>query len=178
MSEALDGTKAMTSKASYQTRIKARISELKMQIAAAQAELHDLQVAEKVLERLADGGYSASAPQNRVPSEASDRMDAVVYVGKEPTVADKALEALRERGRMTGPDLLSYLQMTWRPELAQTTLSSTLSRMKKDGSTIDYRDGHWYALWSSDELEDLLGERDSTPDDKLGREASGADVFN
>lgn len=158
----------MSSKASYQTRIKARINELKMTIAAAQAELHDLQVAEKVLERLSDSGLSPMATQ--------DVGIAALPRSKEPTVADKAIEALRERGPMNTVDLLACLQMTWREDLAQTTLSSTLSRVKKDG-LIDYVDGLW-CVPDGDPLADLIGKPNSTSDGKPGQVASDVDVFD
>ena len=168
----------MTSKASYQTRIRARIGELQMTIAAAQAELHDLQVAEKVLERLSDGGqgsYSTQNPVRPAPSEAADRMDAVVYVGREPTVAERAIDTLRAHGPLTTGDLLATLQENWRPDLAQTTLSSTLSRIKRDGTILQI-EGRW-CLPGADPLDELLG-RNPTSDDKLGREASDAGVFD
>lgn len=165
----------MTSKSSYQTRIKARINELKFQIATAQAELHDLQVAEKVLERLSDGGQGSYATQDPVRLEGPDRMNAIVYVGKEPTVADRAIDALRTHGPLTTGDLLATLQRNWRPDLAQTTLSSTLSRIKKDGAILQI-EGRW-RLPGADPLDDLLGDRDSTPGTGLGGQTPGVDVF-
>jgi hypothetical protein len=133
------------SKVGYQTRIKARIAELRSVINDAQSELHDLEVAERVLERLAD---SAPAVYNQSASviDVVPKRSSPTRGGN--TVADQAMKVLIANDPMTTVDLLQRLQMTWRADLAQTTLASTLSRMSKDELIVNER-GLWRALSST-----------------------------
>jgi hypothetical protein len=133
------------SKIGYQTRIKARIAELRSVINDAQAELHDLEVAERVLERLADSAPAIYSQSTHVADVAPKR---TVSTRGGNTVADQAMKVLIANDPMTTVDLLQRLQMTWRPDLAQTTLASTLSRMSKDELIVNER-GLWRALSSN-----------------------------
>ncbi|MCZ8080312.1 MAG: hypothetical protein O9289_17425 [Rhodobacteraceae bacterium] len=154
------------------------MGELRAIIATAQTELAELEVAERVLERLADGGGGSPLPMQDVVVPAP-------RVSKEPTVAEAAIYGLRTRGPMNSADLLSYLHVTWRDDLAQTTLTSTLSRTKKEGRLV-YEDGMWSVPATIDrkpdsstdtDLDDLLGESKSTTGETLGGDAPVADVF-
>lgn len=165
------------SKAGYQTRIKLRIAELRDVIAAAELELRELEVAERVIERLGGGGSAGDQDKAQVvgprPSGAS---------GGE-TVADRAIGMLRREGPMSSSDLLRRLQETWRPDLAQTTLSSTLSRISKKGGKVVNEGGAWSATDSKQGVEDddepLLGnmDLDSATGDDTANDTPAADVF-
>jgi hypothetical protein len=166
------------SRSGYQTRIRARMGELRTAIAAFQAELAELEVAERVLERLAEGGGGLPMPLQDVVAPGPK-------ASKEMTVAEAAIYGLRTRGPMNSADLLSYLHVTWRDDLAQTTLTSTLSRTKKEGRLV-YEDGMWSVPATIDsrpdsgtdtDLDDLLGEMESTTGETLGGDAPVADVF-
>jgi hypothetical protein len=121
-------------KTGYAQRIRSRVNELRTIIAEAQAELDELEVAERVLERLA-------ADQTDDP----DDVGRVARRTKEPTIADMAVRFLSEVGPMATPDLLSHMRANWREDLADTTLTSTLSRTKHTGR-IGYADGKWFAV--------------------------------
>jgi hypothetical protein len=127
------------SKVGYQTRIRARIVELQNLIKAAKAELDELEVAERVLERLSDGTHVSTSGHAGAPDVALVKLSGTKSGN---TVADRALSALCELGPMTSADLLLHLQETWRHDLAQTTLSSTLSRVTKTGKVIN-QNGVW-----------------------------------
>jgi hypothetical protein len=154
------------------------MGELRAIIAAAQTELSELEVAERVLDRLSEGAGGLPLPVQDVVVPAP-------RASKEPTVADAAIQALRERGPMNSSDLLSRLHETLRADLAQTTLTSTLSRTKKEGRLV-YEDGMWSVPAAIDhkreshtdiDLSDLLGETESTTGETLGGDAPVADVF-
>lgn len=161
------------SRTSYQTRIRNRAAELRNLIAHAQAELRELEVAEKVLERLA-AGEASEAQDDAVPGERTTR---------EPTVADMAIKTLNEFGPMSSTDLLETLQGTWRPDLAQTTLTSTLSRTKREGR-LAFENGMWMTprfvnktpgvdggvVYEDSEIEEA--------DDDPGREAPASSMFD
>ena len=120
-------------KTGYAQRIRARAGELRQIIKDAQAELDELEVAERVLERLAadqDEDQDVAFRQSRRT--------------KEPTIADMAVKFLRDVGPMATAQLLEHMREYWREDLADTTLTSTLSRAKNAGR-IDYRDGLWLA---------------------------------
>lgn len=166
------------SRSGYQTRIRTRMGELRAIISAAQNELAELEVAERVLERLSEGSGGLALPMQDVVVSAPRAF-------KEPTVADAAIQALRERGAMNSADLLNHLHVTWRADLAQTTLTSTLSRTKKEGRVV-YEDGLWSVPATIDDkrdgdtdtdLSDLLGETESATGEDLGGDTPAADVF-
>ncbi|MFC3088496.1 hypothetical protein [Tabrizicola soli] len=157
------------------------MADLRATIAAAQAELAELEVAERVLERLSEGGAGfGPATQDVVASAPKE--------SKEQTVAEAAIYGLRTRGPMNSADLLSFLHVTWRSDLAQTTLTSTLSRTKKEGRLV-FEDGLWSVPATIDDsgnadgadddtdLSDLLGDTRSTTGETLGGDAPVADVF-
>lgn len=125
------------SKLGYAQRIKQRIAELQALIKRSEAELHELQVAERVLSRLGASGDDNGADdgQSRHPTTK----------GGVATVADMAVAKLQEYGPKDTPELLQLLQAEWRSDLQQTTLSSTLSRAKAAGR-ISHVGGKWYAI--------------------------------
>jgi len=126
------------SRSGYAQRIKSRANELRQIITEAQAELEELEVAERVLDRLAaDQGQ----PQDEVPRQTRRT--------KEPTIADMAVKFLADVGPMATAQLLEHMRENWRKDLGDTTLTSTLSRTKNAGR-IDYRDGRWHAAESND----------------------------
>lgn len=161
------------SKAGYQIRIKQRIAELRDVIAAAELELRELEVAERVIERLGGGGSAGDQDKAQVvghrPSGTS---------GGE-TVANRAIAMLRQDGPMSSSDLLRRLQQTWRADLAQTTLSSTLSRASKQGH-VSNEGGFWRTPdkgWDIDvNLDDLLDLNSATGED-TANDTPAADVF-
>jgi hypothetical protein len=120
-------------KTGYAQRIRARAGELRQIIKDAQAELDELEVAERVLERLA---ADQDEDQDIVPRQPRRT--------KEPTIADMAVKFLRDVGPMATAQLLEHMRENWREDLADTTLTSTLSRAKNAGR-IDYKDGLWLA---------------------------------
>lgn len=148
------------SKTSYQTRIRSRIAELRAAILAAEAEVKELEVAERVLERLSEGSGLAGAFDADVvaPTNRTDKVQ---------TVADAALYALKTRGAMNSADLLNHLHVTWRSDLAQTTLTSTLSRAKKEGR-LEYDNGLWSAAAATIDCNPKTTQQDTHEDDLLG----------
>ena len=119
-------------KTGYAQRIRERAAELRAMINAAQTELAELEVAERVLERLA----TDAVDDQNMGSDAGRRT-------KEPTIADMAVKLLTQKGPLATSDLLDYMREIWRPDLGDTTLTSTLSRTKNAGR-IDLRDGKWF----------------------------------
>ena len=124
------------SRIGYSQRIRQRIAQLEAAIVDAQSELDELRVAERVLGRL--GSINADEEQPVGPSRASTTTSGHL------TVADKAVDALTRHGPLDTLSLLAILQAEWRPDLQQTTLSSTLSRTKALGR-IAHEDGKWCA---------------------------------
>lgn len=119
------------SRSGYAQRIKSRANELRQTISDAQAELEELEIAERVLDRLAaDQGQT----QDEVPRQTRRT--------KEPTIADMAVKFLTDVGPLATAQLLEHMRENWRKDLGDTTLTSTLSRTKNAGR-IDYRDGLW-----------------------------------
>mgnify|MGYP005840512789 CR=1 FL=1 len=121
-------------KTGYAQRIRARAEELRKIIADAQSELAELDVAERVIERLS--------------SDQDDDQDVALRSyrrTREPTIADMAVKFLGEFGPMATAQLLDHMRENWREDLGSTTLTSTLSRTKNAGR-IDYRDGLWRAV--------------------------------
>ena len=123
------------SRSGYATRIKMRIFELQKIIDAAQSELQDLEVAQRVLDRLGDNAEPSFLP---LPDAGTKRKD----TAKHRTIADVAIETLRENGPKSSSELLEIMQQQWRPDLALTTLTSTLSRIGKDGA-VKHVNGLW-----------------------------------
>lgn len=129
------------SRLGYQQRIKVRAEELRKVIAASQAELVELEVAERVLGRLAAGGDQHDDPD--VVSGQPNR-------DREPTIADMAVRYLEEIGPLSSQRLLEHMQENWRPDLAATTLTSTLSRTRRTGKVV-FKDGMWRITSNGDE---------------------------
>lgn len=125
------------SRPGYQQRIKLRVVELRQRIATDQAELQELEVAERVLERLTGSAMEHDGFTQDVDNKPTTST-------KEPTVADVAVRVLEEFGPLNSNDLLQKMQESWRTDLAQTTLASTLSRTKKEGRVV-YDSGLWAA---------------------------------
>lgn len=123
------------SRSGYATRIKMRIFELQKIIDAAQSELQDLEVAQRVLDRLGDNAEPSFLP---LPDAGTKPKD----TPKHRTIADVAIETLRENGPKSSSELLEIMQQQWRPDLALTTLTSTLSRIGKDGA-VKHVNGLW-----------------------------------
>ena len=122
------------SKLGYSQRIKQRIADLEAQIAFAQSELDELRIAERVLNRLGTG------TDEKGPDDGQSRTSTT----KDGTVAGVAVNALKAHGPMDTLALLKVMQQEWRADLKQTTLASTLSRIKLAGS-VNQIDGKWYA---------------------------------
>ena len=128
------GKEADMAKTGYAQRIRLRATELRKVIDDARSELDELEVAERVLERLA-----ADQDDDQDDAPRAERRT------KEPTIADMAVRFLRDVGPMATAQLLAHMRENWREDLADTTLTSTLSRTKNAGR-IDYRDGLWCAV--------------------------------
>lgn len=139
------------SKAGYAQRIRARANELRKIIATAQAELNELEVAERVIERLA-----VDQP------ETQDFAQLVSRRTKEPTIGDMAVKFLQEIGPLATPQLLEHMREHWRADLGDTTLTSTLSRTKNAGR-IDYREGMWHAVEAPKQNEGAAAPSDANP---------------
>lgn len=123
------------SKLGYGQRIKQRISSLERTIAAANAELNELVIAERVLNRLGADEDEQKRPDDGLRGTTSTTQG---------TVADVAVRALQNAGPMDTPSLVAYLQSNWRADLKQTTLSSTMSRVKSEGR-VAHVGGKWTA---------------------------------
>jgi hypothetical protein len=152
------------SKLGYLPRIKLRVAELERMIQSAQAELDDLKVAERVL-----SAFSVSTDE-KGPDDGQSRTS----TASGSTVADVAVNLLSIEGPMDTMLLLNRMQETWRPDLKQTTLASTLSRIKGDGRITSF-DGKWRVSSNTEEPHNsgpsLIGEdvRASDTDDDEGR---------
>ena len=147
------------SRSGYAQRIRARANELRQIIADAQAELDELEVAERVLNRL-------TADQDETQDQAPRR----VRHTKEPTIADMAVKFLGEVGPMATNQLLEHMRQNWRDDLRDTTLTSTLSRTKNAGR-IKYEDGMWHVANSTEDPDPQ-----KTPADAGEGEAEGTDT--
>ncbi|MCA3453253.1 MAG: hypothetical protein IOC92_05500 [Rhodobacter sp.] len=151
------------SKIGYAQRIKSRTAELEALIASASKELDELRVAERVLARL--GGLS----DEKGPEDGYDRTSTT----KDMTVADAAVDLLGRIGPMDTITLLSTMQREWRPDLQQTTLSSTLSRTKAQGRVVQI-DGKWQAA-----LQSRIGSPEGDPTNtapEVGASGGGEDL--
>lgn len=157
------------SKTGFQTRIRARAIELRAIISAASQELLELEVAERVLGRLAESGAQTA-------DESQDVGPRVARNTKEPTVADMAVRVLSEKGAMGSGHILSQLQQVWRPDLALTTLTSTLSRIKSEGRLV-HEGGLWDIPHRVTPVGTSLGYENSAADELSTTNASAADVF-
>lgn len=145
-------------KMGYAQRIRVRMAELQKVISDAQAELSELEVAERVLERLAsDQDEDADVGARKARS------------AREPTIADMAVKFLGDVGPMTTAELLDHMRENWREDLGDTTLTSTLSRTKNAGR-IEYGDGRWRVADGSPKENEPpeggseAGEGDASPD--------------
>ena len=140
------------SKLGYSQRIKQRILDLEAQIAASQSELDDLRIAERVLNRL------GALNEEKEPDYGQPR----TYTTSGGTVADRAIDVLVNNGPMNTGAILAQLQEKWRPDLKQTTLASTLSRVKAEGK-IKAVNGQWHVV--GNEKEPLEGGSQSIGED-------------
>ena len=122
-------------KIGYAQRIKSRIQQLEAMIKAAQVELDELRIAERVLVRLG----------NEEEQKEPDDGQSGTSTTKDGTVADMAIAALAHYGPADTLTILRHLQQTWRADLKQTTLASTLSRTKGEGRLVAI-DGKWQVV--------------------------------
>ena len=127
-------------KLGYAQRIKGRIQELEAVLSRAHAELDELRIAERVLGRL------GNEDEQKGPDDGQPRASTT----KEGTVADMAIAALNLYGPADTQTILDHLQRTWRADLKQTTLASTLSRTKGEGRLVVI-DGKWQAAGQTKE---------------------------
>jgi hypothetical protein len=131
------------SKLGYSQRIKQRILDLENTVASAQAELDELRIAERVLNRL------GTVTEEKGPDDGQSRTSTT----SGGTVADRAIEVLINNGPMDTTAILMRLQVTWRSDLKQTTLASTLSRVKAEGR-IEAVNGQWHVVRKEKESPD------------------------
>jgi hypothetical protein len=122
------------SRTSYATRIRLRIAELEQQIAAANAELAELRVAERVLGRFSglendDEGSVSPAPG----------------AGKEPTISDQIIEILSENGPLDTAMIFGRLNEARSSPASLATVQSTLSRVKAS-NRIGHDGSRWYVV--------------------------------
>lgn len=147
-----------------------RKNEISLKIKELQAEYADLEVAQRVLSRMSFAGESASeiqnTPQNSVSSSVASAM----------TVADMAINLLRlndinamlgidEEG-MESSEILDGIRKKWKPDLARTSLSPPLSRLKKDG-IIELHGKRWKLVVKKNEapIEKISSDASETDDD-------------
>lgn len=123
------------SRAQYHKQIKERATELRRLINGYTRELEDLDVALRVLDRLSKQRESLGAS----PQDTEDEGPKPTKGG---TVSDMAISILSESGPLNTGDLLEKLKEVWRPDLALTTLTSTLSRTKNEGRIV-YENRLW-----------------------------------
>lgn len=123
------------------TEIVARLKAVDEERVALLREMDELRLADTVLQRLSGEADIADA-------EAADVADVTEEHGQNPptdmTIADMALVLLREVGSegLTSNEVLEQLRKRWLPELARTSLSPPLSRLKAKG-LIELLDDRW-----------------------------------
>lgn len=122
------------SRSSYSTRIRSRIAELEQQIEAAQSELSELRVAERVLNRL-------SGPENDDESTPSSAQSPV----KEPTISDQIVEILGEDGPLDTQTIFDRVNQARSNSTSLASVQSTLSRVKASGK-IGNDGGRWHVV--------------------------------
>ncbi|WP_298215677.1 hypothetical protein [Acidocella sp.] len=140
-------------KAPFPIRVRARINELEKMIKTAQAELDELRVAERVLNRLASDGCEenedVTSPENKA-KPAQDRGD---------TIGSRIVGLLEAEGAMTTADILKKLQDNWRADLTLATVSSTLTRTKAQNLIVKIDD-----KWDTPKREEGANEAPSNPE--------------
>jgi DNA-binding transcriptional ArsR family regulator len=117
--------------------IRRRTAELEALIKASQTELEELRVTLRVLERL--------TPTRNAKGEDHGQRPAIATRSGGATIADMAVAAIEQHGPVDTIELLQLLQNSWRADLQQSTLSSTLSRIKSAG-LINRVDGKWQSI--------------------------------
>lgn len=120
----------------YAVRLRTRIADVEQQIARLQKELDELRVAERVILRLGGDETDTDRAQSRNFDVHSGRR------GK-ATIASVVIETLQSTGPTDSHSLHAKLRDEWRSDLGFTTLSSTLSRMKRAGQ-IDADGRVWF----------------------------------
>ncbi|MFG1263890.1 BlaI/MecI/CopY family transcriptional regulator [Xanthobacter aminoxidans] len=117
----LNRLERIVARASYAVRIRNRIVELEGVIKAAEIELNDLRIAERVIENLGPDDDDDDASGERRPAK-----------GK--TVSDQITDVLTEFGPMESREIFD--RVSKRQETTFNTISTTLSRMKDQGIVV------------------------------------------
>jgi hypothetical protein len=160
-------------------QILAEISRLSGQIKDLQAELSDLEAAERVLGRLSGG-------ERRTPSEAGQLEPATEPQAtpdtskppNTPTINEMIIEALRDAARRGVPGLqpasmTRYIAAKWWPNVPGVAISPIAWRMWKN-SQLD-KDGPLYKLPKNAEAVDLLSDARSTASSTEARKSAPGD---
>lgn len=119
----------------YALRIKDRIQRLEDLISAAQVELDELRVAERVLNRLGADDNEKGPDDGQYGTPAT----------RGGTIIDMAVDCLKKIGPSDTTSILRSLRESWRADLKATTLASTLSRAKAEGR-IKSVNGVWHVI--------------------------------
>lgn len=129
--------------------IQSEISRLSDRIRELQKELPELEVAERVMGRLADDG-TGSGEEGSVA--APERDEALAFVAKPPgtpTIPEMIFEALKDAASKGSPGLqpagmTSFIAGRWWPEVPGVAVSPIAWRMWKRGQLV--KDGPIYKL--------------------------------
>lgn len=117
---------------SYNSRIRARISELEYEIAARQTELDELKIAERVIDRLGSDEFELSG------------RDAELTVVRGLTIVDLISKILSDHGPKDTSAIHQLMKDEYRRDTTPNTVGSTLSRMKAEGR-VTLNGGLWAA---------------------------------
>lgn len=127
--------------------VDAEIARLDREIAAKRAERDQLDVAKLVIERLAGlPPEPETLPDGQPIPPLPDAPDPPLNyeLDEEHTIGDLALMVLlnADKNGLTSNEILEAIRQQWMPNLARTSLSPPLSRLKKKG-TIELDGEQW-----------------------------------
>ncbi len=141
----------MARKSAEMRRLDAREEELTLRIGiketelrADKLELEEIQVARRVLSRLAGSEDRAEAEPEAAVADNGDTPPDELVDGQNLTIGQMALVLLEQAGEqgLTSNEILELIRQRWLPSLARTSLSPPLSRLKKKEEII-LEGEHW-----------------------------------
>jgi hypothetical protein len=130
----------------YQTRIALRIKELEVQLDQMMGEMNELRIAQKVLIQLGD----------------TPELSEVLARPAAPTIGDRILSILNEKGPQLVPQIYEYLAQDGMGEVPYNSLSGTLSRLQRKG-LVQNLSGKWEAVVEGNENQTARDDRPSLP---------------
>lgn len=117
-----------------EVEVAADIAHLEKALANARVILRDVQTARRVLGELAGPAPGSISETGEPDTQDDDGQDADAPTEAGMTIGEMAVALLRNNPiGMTSNQILSEIQALWVPDLARTSLSPPLSRLKKKG---------------------------------------------